>query len=214
MASLTQAISIPLKKKQCSGAQAVRVAHSPLVQRVRPKPRLPEEYVLDEVRVNDIISLLDNQARSFEQTPKALEALGEENLRDLILANLNSVFEGGATGETFSKKGKTDIYLKITKGNILICECKIWDGKGVYDKTIDQLRGYLTWRHNYGIMITFVRNKDFTRALRESEAAIQVNSSYLNGFRRVGDTYFVSNHKVDDNEKVVKIHHLFYHLYA
>lgn len=213
LATLTKTINIPLKKKPNAGSQVVRVAHTPLVQRVKPKPTLPEEYVLDEARVNDIITLLDNQARSFEQTPKAFKELGEEDLRDIILSNLNSVFEGGATGETFSKKGKTDIYLKIAKGNILICECKIWGGKALYDETINQLRGYLTWRHNYGIMITFVKTKDFTKVLKESEGAIQTHSSYTNGFRKVGDTHFVSNHKVDDEDKQVKIHHLFYHLY-
>lgn len=213
LSTLTKTVSIPLKKKPSAGAQVVRISHTPLVQRVKPKPSLLEEYVLDEARVNDIVTLFDNQARSFEQTPKAFKELGEEDLRDVLLSNLNSVFEGGATGETFSKTGKTDIYLKIAKGNILICECKIWGGKSLYDGTVDQLRGYLTWRHNYGIMVTFVRIKDFTKVLRESEAAIQSHPSYLNGFRKINDTHFVSNHKVDDDDKQVKIHHLFYHLY-
>jgi hypothetical protein len=214
LSALTKTVSIGLKKKPTIGAQTVRVAHTPLVQRIKPKPSLPEEYVLDESRVDDIITLLDNQARTYEQTPKAIKELGEENLRDLLLANLNSVFQGDATGETFSKKGKTDIYLKISKGNILIAECKIWGGKALYEATVDQLRGYLTWRHNYGIMITFVKNKDFTNVLRESEAAIQAHPSYMNSFKKVNETHFTSNHRVDDAEKEVKIHHLFYHLYT
>lgn len=213
MSELIKTVNIPLKKKPSVGSQVVRVAHTPLVQRVKPKAKLPEEYVLDAARVNDIIALLDNQARSFEQTPRAFKELGEEDLRDILLSNLNSVFEGGATGETFSKSGKTDIYLKIAKGQILICECKIWGGKALYGTTIDQLRGYLTWRHNHGIIITFVKTKDFTKALKESEGAIQVHPSYLNSFHKVGDTHFISNHKVDDDDKEVKIHHLFYHLY-
>ncbi|MES3005393.1 MAG: hypothetical protein V4664_00400 [Patescibacteria group bacterium] len=212
VASLTKTIDIPLKKKAGADVQAVRLAHTPLVQRVKPKPTLPEEYEIREEKVNDVITLLDNQARNFEQTPKAIKVLGEEDLRDLLLANLNSVFDGAATGETFSKNGKTDIYLKIDKGNILIAECKIWGGKSLYADTINQLRGYLTWRHNYGIMITFVRNKDFTKTLREVEANIPTHDSYLNGFRKVNETHFVSNHRIDDSEKEVKIHHLFYHL--
>lgn len=213
LSTLTKTVSIPLKKKASAGAQVVRLAHTPLVQRVKPRPTLPEEYVLDEARVNDIITLLDNQARSFEQTPKSFKELREEDLRDILLSNLNSVFEGGATGETFSKTGKTDIYLKIAKGNILICECKIWGGKALYGETIDQLRGYLTWRHNYGIVITFMKTKDFTKVLEEGEGAIHAHSSYINGFHKVGNTHYVSNHKVDDDDKQVKIHHLFYHLY-
>lgn len=212
LSELTKKISIPLKKKDVVGAQPVRVVEKPLVQRIKPKPTLPEEYVLDANRVQDIIQFLDGHARNFEQTPKAIKDLGEEDLRDLLLANLNSVFQGDATGETFSKKGKTDIYLKINKGNILICECKIWGGQALYIKTIDQLRGYLTWRHNYGIMITFVRTKNFTKILTESEEAIKSHESYLNGFKKLGDSHFVSNHRVDDEDKEVCVHHLFYHL--
>ncbi len=212
--ALTKTIGVSLKKKVPAGAHPVRISHTPLVQRVKPKPTLPEQYVLDENKIDDVINLLDNQARSFEQTPGAFKALGEEDLRDILLSNLNSVFEGAATGETFSKKGKTDIYLKIAKGQILICECKLWAGRSLYEKTIDQLRGYLTWRHNYGIMITFVRNKDFSKVLQETENAIQEHPSYLNGLRKIGETHFVSNHKVDDDTKEVKIHHLFYHLYS
>jgi hypothetical protein len=212
--ALTKNVSIPLRKKSTSGAHLIRVDRSPLVQRVKPKPTLPEEYVLDEGRVNDIVELLDNQARSFEHTPKAFKTLGEEDLRDVLLSNLNSVFEGGATGETFSKNGKTDIYLKIAKGNILIAECKIWAGAALYADTLDQLRRYLTWRHNYGIMITFVRIKDFTKSLRESEGAIQKHGSFTGGFKTISETHFVSNHRVDDADKHVKVHHLFYHLYC
>lgn len=214
MAALTKTVSIPLKKKTSSGAQIVRVAPAPFVQRVKPRATPPEQYQLDEAKVRDIIGFLDNQARSFEKTPETYKGLGEEDLRNILLSMLNAVFEGSATGETFSKSGKTDIHLNIAKGDILICECKIWGGKALCGETIDQLRGYLTWRHNYGIVITFVRNKDFTKTLQESEAAIQVHSSYLRGFKKINDTHFVSNHKIDDDEKEVEIHHLFYHLYT
>lgn len=214
IAELTKKIDIPLKPKKDALNTFVRVNQKPIVQRIKPKPSLPEEYVLDKSKVIEIINFLDGQAKTYEQTPQAVRELDEESLRDLILANLNSVFEGGATGETFSKKGKTDIYLRIDKGNILICECKIWGGSKLYSETIDQLRGYLTWRHNYGIMITFVRLKDFTKAMREAEESIQAHNSYIGGLRKISDTHFVSNHRVDDDEKSVEIHHLFYNLYS
>ena len=212
LSALTTKISIPLKKKPVVGAKLIKISEKPIVKRIKPKTTLPEEYFLDQSMVRDVISFLDGQAKNFESTPTAVKSLGEEALRDLLLANLNSVFQGDATGETFSKRGKTDIYLKITKGNILICECKIWDGKSLYQKTIDQLRGYLTWRHNYGIIITFVKLKGFTKALNEAESLIPSHESYISGFRKMNETHFVSNHNVDDEDKGVCIHHLFYHL--
>jgi hypothetical protein len=196
------------------GAKKIIVDHKPIVKRIKPNPQLPEEYILDESKVNDILDVLDNQAKSFEKTPSALNSLGEEALRDLILANLNSIFQGKATGETFSKKGKTDIYLNIDKGSILVFECKIWGGKKIFLESIDQLRGYLTWRHNYGVIITFVRVKNFKKVLNEILDDIKTSASYRDSVRQINDTHFVGNHTVDDEDKSVKIHYLFYNLYS
>lgn len=194
--SLTKKINIPLKKKESYPSQSINLVQKPIVQRIKPKATLPVEYILEESNVGDIIKFLDNQAKNFEKTPKAVKSLEEEDLRDLLLSNLNTIFEGDATGETFSKKGKTDIYLKIDKGNILVSECKIWNGKSLYIDTIDQLRSYLTWRNNYGIIISFVRIKTFTKVLRESESSIKSHDSYLNNFRKIDETHFVSNHSL------------------
>ena len=133
----------------------------------------------------------------------------------MILVSLNSLFEGKATGETFSHKGKTDIYLNIDKGNVLICECKIWGGQALYHKTIEQLLGYLTWRHNFGVMITFANQKNFLKILADAPVIIQGHTSYRSGFQKVTENHFLSHHKIDQDEaKDVEIHHLFYNLYT
>ena len=75
-----------------------------LLKKVKPNPSLPEEYVLDRSKVLDVISIIDNQGRQFEKTPKTYKDFGEEDLRNVILVSLNSLFEGKATGETFSHK--------------------------------------------------------------------------------------------------------------
>jgi len=214
LSTLTQKINIPLKKKDTLADQKINIEHKPIVRRVKPSPQLPEEYVLDESKVNDIIEIVDNQADTFEKTPATFKNLGEEDLRNLICANLNGIFAGAATEETFSKKGKTDIYLNIKKGNILIFECKFWGGKQVYFKTIDQLRGYLTWRQNYGVIINFVKVKNFTQVLSQMQSIVEESSSYINGFKKINDTRFVSYHKLEDEDKEVKIIHLFYNLYS
>lgn len=214
LSTLTQKINIPLKKKDTLADQKINIEHKPIVRRIKPSPQLPEEYVLDESKVNDIIEIVDNQADTFEKTPATFKNLGEEDLRNLICANLNGIFAGAATGETFSKKGKTDIYLNIKKGNILIFECKFWGGKQLYLKTIDQLRGYLTWRQNYGVIINFVKVKNFTQVLSQIQGIVEDSSSYLNGFKKINDTRFVSYHKLEDDDKQVKIIHLFYNLYS
>lgn len=170
IASLVQKINIPLKQKESEAVTRIKLYPKPLVKKVKPNPKLPDEYVLDRSKVLNIITVIDNQGRQFEKTPKTYRNFNEEGLQDVILVSFNSLFEGKATGETFSHKGKTDIYLNIDKGNVLICECKIWDGQVLYHKTIEQLLGYLTWRHNFGIMITFAKQKNFSKILADTHA--------------------------------------------
>lgn len=212
--ALAQKINIPLKKQQPQGAKKIDIDHKPIVKKIKPSPHLPPDYCLDETKVNDILEVLDNQAKSFEKTPRAFISLKEEDLRDIILSNLNSIFQGKATGETFSKNGKTDIYLNIDEGNILVFECKNWGGKKLFLETIDQLRGYMTWRQNYGVIIFFVKAKNFTKILSEILADSQESSSYVNGAKKVNETHFVAKYYIDDPDKNVEIHCLFYNLYV
>ncbi len=212
--SLTTKINIPLKKKENASARRIELNQNPIIKKIKPSASLPEEYTLDSSKVLDIIAFMDNQGKQFEKTPKAYESLWEEDLRDIFLVNLNSIFEWKATGETFSKKGKSDIYLNIDKGNILIFECKIRKWEVVYKKTIDQLRWYLTRRHNYWIMITFTKNKDFSEILSQMKSIIESSKSYIRWYKKINETHFVSVHNIEGDSKEVEVHHLFYNLYA
>ncbi|MBA7639234.1 hypothetical protein ES703_46892 [subsurface metagenome] len=213
--SLVKRIKIPLKKKENESIKRIKLNPKPIVKKMKPTPTIPEDYVLDRNKVLDIISFIDNQGRQFEKTPLTYKSLKEEDLRNIILVNLNSLFEGKATGESFSNRGKTDIYLNIDKGNILISECKIWHGKALYNETIDQLLKYLTWRNNFGIIISFVRLKNFSQILKNMDDIIKNHPSYNTGFKTISETHFLSHHKlVQDELKSVEIHHLFYNLFV
>jgi hypothetical protein len=209
--SLLKQINIPLKRKDDPTVKRIQLDTTPVVRSVRPTPSQPENYQIDREKIMDIISFLDNQGRQFEKTPATFKNSGEEDFRNILLINLNTVFEGRATGETFNASGKTDIHLQIAKGDILICECKIWGGQSLYLETIDQLLSYLTWRENYGIMITFIRGTKPTTVLAASEAAIPMHKNYLRGLRKIKESHFVSFHHLPtDDHRSVEVHHLFY----
>lgn len=211
---LINLVKIPLVRKDDELIKKIQIDKQPFVKRLKPKTK-EEDYQLDREKVLDIIKLIDNQCLQFEKTPKTYDKFDEPNLRDLILANLNSIFEGQATGETFNNKGKTDIYLNIDKGNILVSECKFYGGEKLYHKTIEQLLGYLTWRQNYGIMISFCKLKNFSKIIEEAEAIIKKHSSFESNFRVLSKTHFISKHTLPTDEyKYVEIHHLYYNLYS
>ena len=75
-----------------------------------------------------ILAVISNMAHVIERSPKMFKRMGEEELRQHFLVQLNGHYEGNATGETFNYNGKTDILIRERGKNIFVAECKIWDG--------------------------------------------------------------------------------------
>lgn len=210
--SIVNRVKIPLARKEQEIINKIKIDTKPFVERLKPK-QPDEDYQLDRSGVIDIIKLIENQCLQFEKTPKTYSMFGEESLRDQILANLNSIFEGKATAETFNNNGKTDIYLNIDKGNILVAECKFYGGEKLYHETIDQILGYLTWRQNYGIMINFSKKSSFTKVITDAQKIIQSHPTYNKGFKSLSDSHFISYHNLPTDEyKSVEIHHIYFDL--
>lgn len=215
MDAILQKINIPLKKREDSSVTKIRVDTKPLVTRVKPNASQPVEYIIDETHIRDILSIVKNSCDQFEKTPITFASSEEEDLRNIILVGLNTVFEGRATGESFCSKGKTDIYLNIEKGNILVFECKFWGGPKLYQDTIDQLLGYLTWKHNFAVVVCFSRNADFSSVLDSIEHTVTSHPSYKSNFSKQTSTHYRSTHNLRAGDaKEVEIHHLFVDLHT
>lgn len=187
------------------------------IQIVKPEPKQKTDLILQRKSVESVLELIGNQGRQFETTPKVFSELGEEALRDIILSMLNAVFDGSATGETFVKNGKTDIHLQMNiDGGILTAECKFWGGEKLYGETINQHFGYLKWRQNYAIQITFSKNQGFSEVVKKAIESAKSHSTYVdNSFRQINETYFVTTNTFpEDAGKRVEIHHLLFNLYC
>jgi hypothetical protein len=214
--SIIEEISVPIKVRRGEFQPVIDFSvKEELVTLIKPEPEKHEEVVLTSAQVATILKYIRNSCLSFEKTPRVFSKLEEEDLRDIILGNLNAIFEGNATSETFSKSGKTDIHLRITKGNILIMECKFWKGIEKYVGGLDQLFGYLTWRNNYAVLITFSRNKDCMEVFQKAKAASLRHGTFVaNSLEDVGLGEFVTTHRFQkDSEKKVEVHHLIFDLF-
>lgn len=178
------------------------------------KKKRREEPSLKREQVESVVSLLRNMGRNFERTPSVYSKLSEEDLRDILLAGLNGVFEGSATGETFSKSGKTDIHLRVSKKDVLISECQNWSGGKNYMGKIDQLFSYLTWREIFGILITFSRRKNFSEVIEKAKDVTSTHKTYIKDSMSVVDEgYIISRHaSAGDKIRQIEAHHLIFDL--
>ena len=165
---MVSALGFPLKQRDnAPRTYAVPdVRRKPPIQRptvttapFRPEPTLPDaEY-------ENILRIISGMALVLERSPAAFAGMGEEDLRQHFLVQLNGQYEGQATGETFNAEGKTDILIRAEGANVFIAECKFWKGAQAFTETITQLLGYVTWRDTKTALIIFNRNKDLSAVL-------------------------------------------------
>ncbi|MGD1931363.1 MAG: hypothetical protein ACFB12_20880 [Leptolyngbyaceae cyanobacterium] len=205
--TLTETLKIPLHQS-ASAPKPLRVQQKPRVSKPALKPGTPEPE-LDHRSVVEIVDFVETYARQLEVTPTVYSKLKEEELRDLVLSMLNINYPG-SSAETFSKKGKTDLYLRSGGGGSLIVECKRWNGPKKYGEALNQLFGYLTWRHGYGVLLTFSTNRDMTACVTATKELIAKHPTVVPDSIRGCSSRFTSRHiHPQDRGKEVEVFHLF-----
>lgn len=170
------------------------------------KPFAPEPAITDEDFAHIVGDILTT-TRTFERLAVTYADTHEERLRDQILAMLHTVY-GSATAETFSKRGKTDIYLPWNdRGPVFIAECKWWTGPKAFGKhDLPQLLDrYIVWRDTHAAMVLFIRNKDVTAVIASAESIIRDHPRYLRDANPThGASVFVL-HKDGDRDREIKL---------
>ena len=126
-----------------------------------------EPGITDDV-FESILAVIRHGGRSFERTPGTYAVHDEEELRDIMLSHLNVFFQGGATGETFRKKGKTDILIQDQDRSAFVGECKVWHGPQSLQEAIGQLLGYLTWRDCKAAIVLFNKHNRGLTSIQEA----------------------------------------------
>ena len=153
------------------------------------EPYKPEPC-LTEASYEEILKTLDWMSETMEKSPSAFKGMDEESIRCHFLVDLNGMFEGTASGETFNNKGKTDILISVEGKNIFIGECKFWKGESKFMETIDQILGYLTWRDTKACILVFNRNKNLTDVLKKIKEIIPKHQNFKRSICEKSETDF------------------------
>lgn len=185
----------PVKRKRITPAR--RAPSDPFT----PEPAITDEDFADIV--GDVIAI----TRSFERLAVTYADMDEERLRDQILAMLGNVY-GPATGESFSKRGKSDIYLPWEGADpVFLAECKWWTGpKAFTERDLPQLLDrYVVWRDTHAAMILFIRNKDATAAINKAIEIIRNHDRYLRDAGTIEGAPVFILHKDGDPDREIML---------
>jgi hypothetical protein len=124
---MVAAIGLPLRKRQgmpITYAVPVkrRVAK---IEQIKVEGAFKPEPTLSHSDYEEILRIMKNMALVMERSPRAFVDMGEEMLRWHFLVQLNGVYEGQATGETFNFQGKTDVLIRVDGKNVFIADMQI-----------------------------------------------------------------------------------------
>ena len=173
------------------------------------------EPTMSKAMYDDILKVIYDSGKSMEKKPSLYKDKDEESLRDQFLLFLETRYDATtATGETFNKNGKTDILLKYANdsSNVFIAECKFWHGASEFQKAINQLFGYLTWRDSKVALIIFVTNKDFTNVITTIQTEMKSHSCFEKENGKRGETSFsYIFHLPQDKEKLIYLETIVFH---
>ena len=190
--NLVSSLGFPMKRRaevpQTFRAPEVRRRLTPIKQEVvspfQPESALPEaEYI-------HILGVMENMTKVMERSPRTFHDMGEEDIRQHFLVQLNGHYEGQASGETFNYQVKTDILIRSEGRNIFIAECKFWHGGKAFVETIDQLLSYLSWRDSKSAVVVFNKNKNLSAVLTTIKEAMEKHPHKKRGPTVEGETRF------------------------
>lgn len=177
--------------------QRMQLAFSP------PRLNAPfqPEPLLETSHYDEILSVFAGMTTLMERSPNAFRTLEEEDLRWHFLFQLNWLYEGCATGETFNFAGKTDILVRVGDKNVFIAECKFWKGPVSFTRAIDQLMGYAAWRDTKLALLVFNRQKQFSRVLAQIPGLLQSHPNYHRPLESRSESGFRCQvrHRLDDD---------------
>lgn len=213
---VAESFNIPLKRSPGAPDMQKLPIRRKLVRPLPPAPKAPPEPAIADEEYEHILNIIRHEGVSWETTPGTFAKHDEEELRDIILAHLNTHYQGGATGETFRKSGKTDIRIEDQNRAAFVGECKVWRGPKELLNALDQLLGYLTWRDCKAALVIFNKNvAGFSDIQAKVPATVQSHGNLIKPLnsKQAGEWRFQFS-SADDPGRDVTVHVFLFNLYV
>ncbi len=217
--ALAKALDIPVTHRPGMPALTPIPVAKKVVRALPPvaQPGQSAGFSITEGAYANILSAIRAQGRTFEKTPGTFSRFSEEGLRDVILANLNTHFQGQATGETFRARGKTDICIEQENRAAFVGECKVWRGANELIAGLKQLLGYLTWRDCKAALIVFNKERSgFSEVIEKAPQALRQTKDLFLGESRQDEPgeWQMRFRAPDDGGRSIVVHLMMYNLYV
>ncbi len=215
-ADVLKVLNIPLAPKPGAPDVSQLPIKRKMVVPLAPPATGEKSYQIDDAIYEHILGVIRHEGATFEATRETYINLGEEDLRNIMLAHLNGHYEGDAKGEAFRGAGKTDVTIERENRAAFVAECKLWKGDKQMAAAIDQLLGYLTWRDGKTALVLF--NKEvagFAEIQAKVPELVKAHPRFVSALAagKAGEWRFRFKSK-DDDGRFVTVHVFLFNLFV
>lgn len=205
MLATQEQVGFPIRHRGDPNETPVPLTHKS-VRLISQEPRADStpRWVLQDSDFEEALRVLGYWRDSLERAPSIAERRGEEEIRDLLVAGLNSVFQGAAAGEVFNGDGKTDILIRQNRVNVFIGECKVWTGESSMVEALDQLFRYAVGRDTKTAVLLFIRNRRVSAVIGKALNVIRLRENFVSEAPETpaGQHNFVMHATEDPRQKI------------
>jgi len=212
-ALLSEKLEIPMELS----SNAPNINPIPLTRINRTPPKKPnvkpkaKEYSITDEHYQNINNIIAMNGTTMEKTARTYYRNNEEELRDHLLATLNTHYDN-ATGETFRKIGKTDILIEFESEAAFVGECKVWHGIKQFSEAVQQLLNYSTWRDLKVSLVIFNKsNKNFFSILTAIDGWIK---EYTNSYSKPNENVWKCRYYRNDMQVEIDLSVSVFDLYV
>lgn len=165
---VSQMLEIPMRlNKNAPNTTPITLKRTSKVPVKKPEKKVVTEYSIKDSDYENINRIIYMCCSAMEKTARSHIDNNEEELRDFILATLQTHYDN-AGGETFRKIGKTDISIEFDNQAAFIGECKVWRGEKIFSEAVQQVQNYSTWKDTKISVIIFNKeNKSFQPIIKK-----------------------------------------------
>lgn len=130
---------------------------------------------------DSILEIIRNTGRIFEKAPGIFNIHTAEELRNILISNLNTHFAGKTNEELFNHRGKTHFDIKVNNREVLLGKCAIWNCPEGAIYTINNLLSDSGWQECKIPFIIFNINfSNFMDILFQAENALLDHPCLIN----------------------------------
>lgn len=177
--SLTASLQLPVHRRSDAPLRPVPLRRRALTLPTSPAKPFEPEPALSEELYEAALETISAMGNVIERNPITFHTLHEPALRDHLLLQLNSQFEGNAMGEVFNGSGKTDILIRAGDRNVFIAECKKWRGVAKFPEAVDQLLSYQTWRDTKAAIVLFIAQRNAQAIVGQAADALRSHPAFI-----------------------------------